>query len=190
MQFEIQLDPAKASIVSVLEDATGTLSEEMYQLNAETNSIRVSFVKGEHTENDWVIKLRIRATANCKLSDIVEMNANAFNSEVYYTNGESAPLRVDFINQYSGQEGISLFQNIPNPFKQSTIIPFQISERSDIEMRIVDINGKLIYETRASYNKGYHEIEIQKNQLDRSGIYYYQLKSNKYNLFRRMILID
>ncbi|MFZ1297792.1 MAG: T9SS type A sorting domain-containing protein, partial [Saprospiraceae bacterium] len=87
-------------------------------------------------------------------------------------------------------EGISLFQNIPNPFKQSTIIPFQISERSDIEIRIVDINGKLIYETRANYNKGYHEIEIQKNQLDRSGIYYYQLKSNKYNLFRRMILID
>ena len=190
MQFELQLDPSKARIMGLTEDAPGNISEDMYRLIPETNSIRISYVKTDNSETNWTIKLKIRVTASCKLSEVVEMNGMVFNSEVYFTNGESAPLRVDFINQYSGQEGFSLFQNIPNPFKQSTIIPFQISERSDIVIRIVDINGKLIFEKKDNYNKGYHEIEILKSQLDRSGMYYYQLKTNKYNLFRRMILID
>ena len=94
------------------------------------------------------------------------------------------------MDQYSDQEGLSLYQNIPNPFSQSTIIPFQTSENTEITIRVINMNGKLIFENRKLYNKGYHEFELSKNQLDKTGIYYYQLKTSKNSLFRRMILID
>lgn len=127
---------------------------------------------------------------SAQVAELLEIGNEDFISEAYFQDGSSSNIHLDFLDQNSVQDGLSLFQNIPNPFKQTTIIPFQTSENTEIAIRIIDMNGRLVFETRKMFSKGYHEFELNKNVLNKSGIYYYQMKTNKSSLFRRMILID
>jgi hypothetical protein len=99
-------------------------------------------------------------------------------------------LKLDFVDQYSAQQGLNLYQNIPNPFSHSTIIPFQTPEDMEITIRVINMDGRLMFENKKYFRKGYHEIEINKKQLDQNGMYYYQLMNGKNSLYRKMILMD
>lgn len=190
MQFGLHVDPSKATLVGIVYDEESRIKEDMVNLLTNKNSLRISYVKVEGEEDHWKLKIKVKMLASSDLSEILEIGTDGFNSEAYFKSGDVGPIKLDFIDQYSNQEGLSLYQNIPNPFSQTTIIPFQTSEPADISIRIINMNGKVIYENRRFFNRGYHEFEINKKLLEGSGIYYYQLKTNKNSLFRRMILID
>ena len=77
-----------------------------------------------------------------------------------------------------------LYSNYPNPFNNSTIIPFQVVEKANIEIQIFNISGqKIITLTNQQFEAGYHNIlwdgrDIYGDYVS-SGIYFYQLKSGK-----------
>ncbi|MBK9727826.1 MAG: HYR domain-containing protein [Saprospiraceae bacterium] len=190
MQFELVLDPTKAIIQGVVGDESNQLKEDAYFIVPGKNSIRISYVKTLPSQETWKIKLRILVKQSAQVAELLEIGNEDFISEAYFQDGSSSNIHLDFLDQNSVQDGLSLFQNIPNPFKQTTIIPFQTSENTEIAIRIIDMNGRLVFETRKMFSKGYHEFELNKNVLNKSGIYYYQMKTNKSSLFRRMILID
>jgi uncharacterized repeat protein (TIGR01451 family) len=190
MQFGLHVDPSRATLLGVVMDEDSRIKEDMFYLVPDKNTIRLSYVKSTADGNQWKVKLKIRMIKTAELSEVLEMSKDGFDSEAYYRNGDVASIKLDFVDQFSEQEGLSLYQNIPNPFNHTSIIPFQTAENAEITMRIINMNGKVVYENKKFYTKGYHEFEISKSQLDRSGIYYYQLTTDKNSLFRRMILID
>lgn len=87
-----------------------------------------------------------------------------------------------------------LFQNYPNPFNPTTTISYRLPVKGDVQLTIYDQLGrqirKLVNQTQSS---GSHRIEW--NGLDdngnevSSGIYIYQLKSNRLAENRKMVLI-
>jgi hypothetical protein len=81
-----------------------------------------------------------------------------------------------------------LFQNTPNPFNQSTIINYEIGEKSISEAQIFvfDLNGKLLKTYPLTTSKG--NIQINANELE-PGMYLYSLVVNKKEIdTKRMIL--
>ena len=98
-------------------------------------------------------------------------------------------LQLEF-NSDAFSDDLRLYQNIPNPFQHATVVPFFINYNAHITCTVTDMNGKTVYVESGNYDKGYHEINIQKKQLPSSGIYYYHLQTDKNRVFRRMILID
>ena len=82
-----------------------------------------------------------------------------------------------------------LLQNQPNPFKNHTIIPFHLNEVENVKLRIVDVKGRLIREF-SDFEIGYNEIRVDAGDLDGSGIYYYQLITEKSIETSKMILIE
>jgi hypothetical protein len=81
-----------------------------------------------------------------------------------------------------------LFQNTPNPFNQSTIISYEIGEKSISEAQIFvfDLNGKLLKTYPLTTSKG--NIQINANELE-PGMYLYSLVVNKKEIdTKRMIL--
>jgi uncharacterized repeat protein (TIGR01451 family) len=189
MQFAIHLDPDKSILLGIDHDLGNRFTDDMYYLIPEKNMLRLTYNKSVGDPDEWKIRLKFRVSQNCQVSEILEISQDILQSEAYFKSGESAPVQLDFVDQYSEQSGLSLYQNIPNPFKQSTVIPFQTSEDMEITLRIINMNGKVILENTKKYNKGYHEFEINKGKMEQSGIYYYQLKTTKNSLHRRMIFL-
>jgi len=75
-----------------------------------------------------------------------------------------------------------LHQNYPNPFNPNTIIKFDLPARSQVEVSIYDVNGKLVKKLINDQKEaGYHSIEW--NGTDTygrkvsSGIYFYRISA-------------
>ncbi len=94
----------------------------------------------------------------------------------------------EYVNQSKPLDFV-LYQNYPNPFNNSTIISFVISKRSQINIKIFDVNGRMIEvvanEIRSA---GRHEIIYHADHLA-SGIYLYRLQVGNRTSTRKFILI-
>ncbi len=91
-----------------------------------------------------------------------------------------------------------LFKNFPNPFNPETWIPYQLADSTDIVITIYDINGKLIRtldlgykpagkyinQNRAAYWNGKNDI----GESVGSGVYFYTLRTNNYQIIHKMLL--
>lgn len=84
--------------------------------------------------------------------------------------------------------GNVLYQNYPNPFNPFTNIKFDISEESEIQLGIFDINGKEILRTSVKVQAGSYEYRFNGSHLA-SGIYFYKLKSNSFIWVKKMIIV-
>lgn len=89
----------------------------------------------------------------------------------------------------------NLYQNFPNPFKESTTIRFGLSQDVPVSLRIFDLTGKeiatLIQEK--DLGKGYHTLDwqavgLQYNSLS-NGIYFVRLETPGTYLTRKIILL-
>ncbi|MCB0748508.1 MAG: T9SS type A sorting domain-containing protein, partial [Ignavibacteriae bacterium] len=84
---------------------------------------------------------------------------------------------------------VSLEQNYPNPFNPSTTIKFSILERSDVKLRVYDILGKEIkLLINEELNPGEYSVQFIGDNLT-SGLYFYELSTNKFKQTRKMLLL-
>lgn len=87
------------------------------------------------------------------------------------------------------QESFRLYQNVPNPFDATTRISFDLPLAGEATLSVYDINGRLIHEIKGDYDKGFHTITLNVNDLDATGILYYQLDSNTNTASKKMVVI-
>ena len=82
-----------------------------------------------------------------------------------------------------------LAQNFPNPFNPSTKIRYSVPQMSKVIIKVFDVLGNEI-ETLVNEEKpaGIYELTWFAERLP-SGVYFYQLKTNKYIETKKMILL-
>lgn len=85
--------------------------------------------------------------------------------------------------------GYGLFQNYPNPFNPATVIPYQIPERGEVKIQIIDALGREV-ETLVDtiMSAGKHEIRFNAGNLP-GGIYFCHLKSGSYSETRKLVFL-
>jgi photosystem II stability/assembly factor-like uncharacterized protein len=82
-----------------------------------------------------------------------------------------------------------LNQNYPNPFNPSTVISWQLSTASEVELTVYNILGsKVATLVRGHQNPGNHAYQFDGSDLA-SGVYYYQLVAGEFKQVRKMVLI-
>ncbi len=113
-------------------------------------------------------------------------------SEIYETVGQDVDVRniklIDKTNQLSDFE-FSVNQNVPNPFKDESVIEFMLPADSEVIFSVTDQNGRVVYTDTKIYNAGNNQIIIQADEMNASGVLYYQLSTEKYTSTKRMIVI-
>ncbi|MEO8512225.1 MAG: T9SS type A sorting domain-containing protein [Ignavibacteria bacterium] len=86
-------------------------------------------------------------------------------------------------NQYK------LYQNYPNPFNGSTVINYEIPKKSNVELKIYDMLGRLIKTlVKSEQNASYYSINLETGNLA-SGIYFYKISAGDITDTKKMILI-
>ena len=83
----------------------------------------------------------------------------------------------------------NLHQNYPNPFNPTTMISYQLPINSYVSLKIFDIYGKEINILMEKYqNRGKYSIKWEPNNIP-SGVYFYELKTNKYMEMKKMLYL-
>lgn len=115
------------------------------------------------------------------------MGANLYRLKILGISGEisySDVVSVDFKSNLN-----KVFQNVPNPFKEYTIIRYDIVKKSSVELVVYDINGRQIdILQNGVQNAGSYEVRWEPKNLP-SGNYYYRVNIDGQGTTRSMIKI-
>jgi hypothetical protein len=89
------------------------------------------------------------------------------------------------------EKWISLEQNRPNPFRNSTIITYRLEKPLKIHLNIYNQYGELISRpVDAQQQKGTYSVELKSTGLFQSpGIYYYSLIAKDKQITRKMLVL-
>ncbi|MFH0894004.1 MAG: GEVED domain-containing protein [Bacteroidota bacterium] len=80
-----------------------------------------------------------------------------------------------------------LYQNIPNPARNTTVIPFSLPENGNAAIEIRNVLGQLMFSQQRQENSGKHTLEIDVNEWP-SGIYFYSLVFDNMKIVKKMTI--
>lgn len=84
---------------------------------------------------------------------------------------------------------VKLYQNYPNPFNPSTVINFELSTASEVQLQVFDLMGREIATLVDSrLPVGSHTVLFDGGQLS-SGVYVYRLQLSGQIVSRKMVLV-
>jgi len=110
-------------------------------------------------------------------------------AEIYI--GESLATKVPSLSLYddTGKSQFVLYQNEPNPFKESTEIKFYLPEKQEITLSFYGTNGVKIYSIIDVLDEGLHSYKLSADQFEAANVVYYKLSSELYNDSKKMIIV-
>ncbi len=80
-----------------------------------------------------------------------------------------------------------LQQNRPNPFRDETIIDFNLPASMLVEVVFFDVTGRVLKIIKGDFAKGINHIKIKQQDLGVTGMIYYRLNADGYTSTRRML---
>ncbi len=85
------------------------------------------------------------------------------------------------------ENGMKLWQNIPNPANGNTVINYEIPSDGQVRFELVDVLGQSVMIVEEKQSAGKHQISVDANNLA-TGIYYYTVEFNGYRLTKKMMV--
>lgn len=82
-----------------------------------------------------------------------------------------------------------LGDNYPNPFNNTTVIPYTLDRAMDVQISVFDVNGRLVESlVNGSVTAGQHTA-VWAGEGVTSGVYFYTLEADGVQLIKKMTLI-
>ncbi len=200
LQFGIQFDPAKLEFMGV-EPISGSLfkADNFGLHNTEGGEIRSMLAFAEPrtlADGTPAFKLKFRPLqTGAKLSDALYLSDEILLGETYGWDFTPGTLELVYESTTSSTSeptsaNFQLLQNRPNPFKEITTIGFVLPNACEAQIRIFDVNGRLLTTQKGWYAQGYNEQEIHFDQLIAKGFLYYELVTPFGILSKKMAILD
>jgi len=149
------------------------------------NAITTSF----DGANQGEFAVTFRAAKGGNLSELLSVSSQITKAEAY-KNGERMDVAFRFNNNGASTiagVGFELYQNQPNPFVNKTFIGFHLPEATTATLSIFDETGRLVYNQKGSFAKGYNSIAIDRALLNTVGVMYYKLETANNSATKKMI---
>jgi len=97
------------------------------------------------------------------------------------------------VSEIQGGSPLSLAQNYPNPFRESTFISFKILKNEDVSLVVYDVYGRKVTEliNNVYHEIGKYEISFTPSEYNlKSGVYYFVLSTANSLQKKKMLLVD
>lgn len=137
-------------------------------------------------ENELFFYLNVVADRAGELQQMLSLAQDPVASEAYNGSGEALDLELVFLD--ADYASVKLYQNRPNPFRESTVIGFDLPESGIATLEIINTDGKILQAYRNAYQAGYHEVKV--DNLPQGGVLYYRLRTEAITLTRKMIILN
>jgi hypothetical protein len=143
-------------------------------------------------KDDALFNLRFLVKKPGRLSEMLSMTARYTDALAYQTDGQPMLPVLEFSNLKGEQTsaGFQLYQNQPNPVRESTSIGFTLPERAEAKLSIYDTDGRVLKTFQGSFEKGYNEVTVERSELQSGGVVFYKLETPSHNAVRKMVLLQ
>ena len=131
-------------------------------------------------------------------------NGSVYVFDTENVEGINLPLSVEprgnfALTMFGDIKRTALLQNFPNPFNPETWIPYTLADNADVNVRIYNVEGKLVRKLDIGYQRAgsylsrekavYWDGRDQLGESVSSGIYFYTLKADAFSDTRRMVIL-
>lgn len=143
---------------------------------------------GQNLSSDAVLfTMVLRAKSSVQLKDVISLNSRVTAKEAYSSDGDLMEVNLRF----DGEDiGFALYQNTPNPYAGETTIGFKLPQATSATISVYDVTGKVLKVIEGEYNAGYNEVRLRSGDLKVTGVFYYQLDTDKFTATRKMIMVE
>jgi hypothetical protein len=192
-QFTINVDPSQVRITNVIMGEALDLTDENFGFNKVSEGLVTASwndANARTLDQDQVLfTLEIEGLNETSLSEVIAINSKVTSAEAYSTSTELLGVAMQFSNNLESNE-FALYQNRPNPFRESTVIGFVLPQSTSARLTVYDVTGKVLKIVEGDYAKGYNEIRVLQSELNATGVLYYQLESEVLTATRKMVILD
>lgn len=186
--FQFTLDLKNAELVDIFAG-----NQKLNNVNIarhSNNRYTVSWNDAAALKGTEAIAFRIAAKSAGMLSEMIDVNSAITKAEIYTgQTPEAGKLSLRFAGNNSS-DVFTVYQNEPNPFKDQTVIGFNLPEAGDATLSIYDVNGKEIYSVTGTYAQGYNAVRLSRNEVKFSGVMIYKIESGAYTATKKMIGLE
>ncbi len=137
------------------------------------------------------LRVRVRAINPVRLSESVELTDELVVQEGVPVAGGSALLGLAFLQNSAPANSPKniLYQNVPNPAIDRTVIEFDLAVAGDATLSVRDVRGRLLTTRSIGGIAGRNQVVLTRAELGAGGIYTYTLVSGKFFASRRMTVV-
>lgn len=189
-QWAFQMDPEAIQVLDWTPGTVTGLKETHFNLT-ETGKLVSSFDEANGVVlkgGQALLNIRVKALKAIRLSEAVKL-ASEFTHEAYDRSLNNHRIELNW-SKASAQQ-FAVLQNVPNPFRQETVIGFQLPENGEAILEVFDATGRNVLTRKAAFIAGYNQWTLNASDLGTaSGVLYYTLRSGTYQSTKRMILLD
>jgi hypothetical protein len=188
-QFTMELnglemaDVASGAVV-MTEANVGFLSNEVVTVSYHNGKAKTA------TENESVFTMVFTATEDGQLSEMIEVTSKVTAAEAYL--GTELEIREVLINtrgDITARVANNLYQNEPNPFKDQTMIRFELAEEGAVLFTVTDVTGKTLKVVNTIGSKGMNLLPLDADDLGVTGVLYYTIESGEFTATKKMIVV-
>jgi len=170
---------------------SGALKVDDTNVGFRDNSLTMLWHESVNTAVDateTLFTLSFEATQTVALAQTMKLNSSITKTEAYV--GPS--LETYGIDLVFGDESgiVTLHQNQPNPFEETTSIGFDLPKATNASISIFDVAGKTLMKIDGNYSAGYNVITINAQDLEATGVLYYQLQTGSETVTKKMIVVS
>jgi hypothetical protein len=175
----------------ILDGKAPSWSEAIFTFEKEQN-LKLIWTDPSNKQEKIKIVLEFEIMKDMMVEELLVLNP-VKNSEAYILESRELVARniqLNLLESLKINDQLIVYQNVPNPFKYETDIPFEISNQQEVSLNIYTIDGRLIYQKSNEFKKGLNRFKITEQELSVKGMLYYNINTKTQNSGRRMIKID
>ncbi|MEM6395744.1 MAG: hypothetical protein AAF741_05305 [Bacteroidota bacterium] len=180
-----------AAGLELVDIAYGQLEDGNMSLHrAAEGLISFSYDNVNGITDEVLFTLKLRATSDSDLSELLVINDRITTAEAYPTVGGVASLGIDFgTGTVSGTEFL-LEQNIPNPVTEKTRIEFFAPESGLATLTIRDVQGRTVLVRKIEAVTGANVVPLDRSELrGAAGVMSYTLTVGEFTATKQMVIL-
>jgi hypothetical protein len=189
-QFTLAFTEGSAQVKTVEAGNVPNLSSGNFGLFQ--NAITTSWNGKADISETELFSLTFTAQQSGKLSAFLRLNSQLTPAEASNTEGAVLNPQLQFTDSKASIEKgeFALYQNRPNPTRNTTSISFNLPKESDATLVIYNLEGKVVKTVKGSYKGGFNEISVSKSDIGAAGVFYYRLETPEFSATKKMVIIE
>lgn len=188
-QFTMNFDKNALEFVSVNSDFATAENFGLVRANEGVLTASWDNSGAAINEGTGLFTMTFRAKADGQLSQFVRLNSTLTKAEAYTAGGEPMDIELQF-NGVKAADRFEVYQNQPNPFNGATTISFNLPEAGAATITVTDLAGRTLKVIRTDFSKGYNEVNIQRSDINATGVLYYQVETAGATVTKKMVIIE